>query len=125
MSATIRRTRASVALIEAPRCLMVADAGTEKGTCYARCMSRPTRPVFELPTVPDEHTDTSVDALALELALEPVTLESPLEYDEQVEYCVDCDDEAKGAQCEECLGPLCDACDEEYSHLCSGCGIRQ
>lgn len=93
-------------------------------------MSRAARPVFELPAVLDEPADTSVDALSvdyagLELALEPVALESPLEHDEQIENCVDCDDETQGALCEECLGPLCDACDEEYSHLCSGCGIRQ
>ena len=88
-------------------------------------MSRAASPLFELPAVADGPADTSVDALALELTLEPVTLESPLDHDEQVEYCVDCDDEARGAQCGECLGPLCDACDEEYGHLCSACGIRQ
>lgn len=92
-------------------------------------MSRPDRPVLELPAVPAE-LSVSVDALSvdyagLELALEPVTLESPLDHDEQVEYCVDCDDETQGTMCEECLGPLCDTCDEEYSHLCSACGIRQ
>ena len=87
-------------------------------------MSRPDRPVLELPAVPAE-LSVSVDALGLELALEPVTLESPLDHDEQVEYCVDCDDETQGALCEECLGSLCDACDEEYSHLCSACGIHQ
>lgn len=83
-------------------------------------MSRPARPVLELSAVPE----LSVDALMLELALEPVALESPLDYDEQVEYCVDCDDGTTGALCEECLGPLCDTCDEEYEHLCSACGTR-
>lgn len=86
-------------------------------------MSRTDRPVLELSAVPSD-ADVSVDALALELALEPVTLESPLEYDEQVEYCVECDDETQG-ECVDCHEPLCSECGEEYSHLCSGCGIRQ
>lgn len=98
---------------------MVADAGTKKGTCYARGMSRPDRPVLELPAVPDEHTDTSVDALALELALEPVTLESPLEHDEQVEYCVDCYDETRG-ECVDCHEPLCSECGD----VCSWCELQ-
>lgn len=69
--------------------------------------------------MPDEHTDTSVDALALELALEPVTLESPLEYDEQVEYCVDCDDETQG-ECVDCHEPLCSECGD----VCSWCELQ-
>ena len=47
-------------------------------------MSRTDRPVLELPAVPSD-VGVSVDALTLELALEPVTLESPLDHDEQVE----------------------------------------
>lgn len=73
-------------------------------------MSRPARPVFELPAVPE----LSVDALVL--TLEPVTLESPLDHDEQVEYCVDCDDETKG-ECVECHEPLCSECGD----VCSWC----
>ena len=62
----------------------------------------------------DEPTDTSVDALSLdysglELALEPMTLESPLDHDEQVEYCVDCD-EKTADECVECHEPLCGEC---------------
>lgn len=79
-------------------------------------MSRPARPVFELPTAPDE---LYVDALALELALEPVTLESPLEHDERVEYCVDCDDETRG-ECVDCHEPLCSECGD----MCSWCDLQ-
>ena len=102
---------------------MVADAGTKEGTCYARCMSRPDRPVLELPAASDE-LSVSVDALSvdyaeLELALEPVTLESPLDHDEQVEYCVDCDDETKG-ECVDCHEPLCSECGD----VCSWCDLQ-
>ena len=102
---------------------MVAVAGTKEGTCYARYMSRPDRPVLELPAAPDE-LSVSVDALSvdyagLELALEPVILESPLDHDEQVEYCVDCDDETKG-ECVECHEPLCSECGD----VCSWCDLQ-
>ena len=81
-------------------------------------MSRTDRPVLELPAVPSDD-DVSVDALTLELALEPVTLESPLDHDEQVEYCVDCDDETKG-ECVECHVPLCSECGD----VCSWCDLQ-
>ena len=97
---------------------MVAEAGTKKGTCYAWRMSRTDRPVLELPAVPSD-ADVSVDALRLELALEPVTLDSPLDHDEQVEYCVDCDDETKG-ECVECHEPLCSECGD----VCSWCDLQ-
>ena len=79
-------------------------------------MSRPARPLFELPAAPDE---LHADALALELALEPVTLESPLEHGEQVEYCVDCDEEAMG-ECADCHEPLCSECGD----VCSWCELQ-
>ena len=80
-------------------------------------MSRTDRPVLELPAVPSD-AGVSVDALTLELALEPVTLESPLDHDEQVEYCVDCYDETKG-ECVECHEPLCSECGD----VCSWCDL--
>lgn len=77
-------------------------------------MSHPGRPVFELPAAPDE---LSVDELAL--TLEPVTLESPLDHDEQVTYCVDCDDETVG-ECVDCHEPLCSECGD----VCSWCEMQ-
>jgi len=86
-------------------------------------MSRTDRPVLELPAVPSDADlsvdPLSVDYLGLELALEPVTLESPLDNDEQVEYCVDCDDETKG-ECVECHEPLCSECGD----VCSWCDLQ-
>jgi len=83
-------------------------------------MSRPARPVFELPAVPELSVDAlSVDYTALELALEPVTFESPADFDEQVEYCVDCDDETKG-ECVDCHEPLCSECGD----VCSWCELQ-
>ena len=81
-------------------------------------MSRTDRPVLELPAVPSD-AGVSVDALTLELALEPVTLESPLDHDEQVEYCVHCDDETK-CECEECHEPLCSECGD----VCAWCDLQ-
>ena len=81
-------------------------------------MSRTDRPVLELPAVPSD-AGVSVDALTLELALEPVTLESPLDHDEQVEYCVHCDDETK-CECVECHEPLCSECGD----VCAWCDLQ-
>lgn len=117
MSAATRLRRASVVLSCGPRCLMVADAGTEEGTCYDGGMS--TVPPKLVPaSVPDVSLPAlELPALELEPGLEPVVLDSPLDYDEEIEeLCVDCQAETSD-ECEDCGEPLCARCGD----VCSWC----
>lgn len=115
MSVATRRRWASVVLNCGPRCLMVADAGTVKGTCYAGGMS--TVPPKFVP-VPDVSLPVlELPALELGLELERVIPDSPLDYDEAIEeQCTDCGDDTSG-ECVTCHDPLCSECGD----VCSWC----
>ena len=71
---------------------------------------------------PQPVSDVSLPALALPslelgLGLEPVVLDSPLDYDEEIwEQCVDCEIETDG-ECEDCGDPLCVWCGD----ICPWC----